>query len=61
LLSLSLSGLVVSEHVRLGVGSRKTSSSAEVSLGLSHLGSSEEEGAGSYNLRLIKNTSISNK
>jgi hypothetical protein len=60
LLALGLSGGPVGLDVRLGVRSWESMSSSEVLLGLSVLGSSEEEGVGAYK-RLIKNTSITNK
>jgi len=47
--SLHLSGLLVGSDVRLGVGSWESVGSAEMLLGLSVLGCSEEQGVGSFN------------
>ena len=52
--SLGSGRLVVASDVWLGVGAWDSWSSTEMSLGFSVLGGSEEEGVGSYSLRLIK-------
>ena len=47
--SLHLSGLLVGSDVRLGVGSWESVGSAEMLLGLSVLGCSEQQSVGTFN------------